>query len=92
MYGFNILCEILKDTFEISHKILNPYNAKCAFYCLHFFACDLRYLWIVTSYVLVRRAPDDSVDTLDLADCLVCAVHWFYANDVAVTVRWDIYR
>ena len=23
-----------------------------------YFACELRYLWIVTSQVLVRRAPD----------------------------------
>ena len=36
MYGFQILCEISKGTFEISHKILNPYTAKCAFYCLVF--------------------------------------------------------
>ena len=32
MYGYKILCEISKGTFEISHKILNPYTAKCAFY------------------------------------------------------------
>ena len=28
VYGFQILCEISKGTFEISHKILNPYTAK----------------------------------------------------------------
>ena len=32
MYGFKILCEISKVPFEISHKILNPYIAKYAFY------------------------------------------------------------
>ena len=32
VYGFKILCEISKGTFEISHKILNPYTAKYAFY------------------------------------------------------------
>ena len=32
MYGFKILREISKGTFEISHKILNPYTAKYAFY------------------------------------------------------------
>ena len=32
MYGFKILCEIWKGTFEISHKILNPYTTKYAFY------------------------------------------------------------
>ena len=32
MYGFKILCEISKGTFEISYKILNPYIAKYAFY------------------------------------------------------------
>ena len=32
MYVFNILCEISKLPFEISHKILNPYTAKYAFY------------------------------------------------------------
>ena len=31
-YGFKILCEISKVPFEISHKILNPYTAKCEFY------------------------------------------------------------
>ena len=30
VYGFKILCEISKGTFEISHKILNPYTAKYA--------------------------------------------------------------
>ena len=34
--GFKILCEISKGTFEISHKILDPYTAKCSFYCLVF--------------------------------------------------------
>ena len=32
VYGFKILCEIWKGTFEISYKILNPYSAKYAFY------------------------------------------------------------
>ena len=32
VYGFKILCEISKVPFEISHKILNPYIAKYAFY------------------------------------------------------------
>ena len=32
VYGFKILCEISKVPFEISHKILNPYTAKFAFY------------------------------------------------------------
>ena len=36
MYWFKILCEISKDTFEISHKILNPYTAKYVVYCLQF--------------------------------------------------------
>ena len=36
MYGIKILCEISKVPFEISHKILNPYTAKYAFYCLVF--------------------------------------------------------
>ena len=31
-YGFKILREISKDTFEISHKILAPRTAKYAFY------------------------------------------------------------
>ena len=30
-YEFQILCEISKASFEISHKIWNPYTAKCAF-------------------------------------------------------------
>ena len=32
MYGFNSLREISKAPFEISHKILNPYTTKHAFY------------------------------------------------------------
>ena len=36
MYGFKRLCEISKGTFENSHKILNPYTAKYAFYCIVF--------------------------------------------------------
>ena len=36
VYGFKILCEISKGTFEISHKILNPPIAKYVFYCLVF--------------------------------------------------------
>ena len=32
VYGFKILCEISKVPFEISHKNLNPYTAKYAFY------------------------------------------------------------
>ena len=34
VYGFKIMCEISKDTFEISHKILNPYTAKYTFHGL----------------------------------------------------------
>ena len=47
MYGFNISCEISKGTFEISHKILNPYTAKYAFYCLLFLrvSYDIFELW-----------------------------------------------
>ena len=32
MYGFKILCEISKVPFEISHRNLNTYTAKYAFY------------------------------------------------------------
>ena len=47
VYGFKILCEISKGTFEISHKILNPYTAKYAFYCLQFLrvSYDIFELW-----------------------------------------------
>ena len=46
MYESNIWYEISKGTFEISHKILNPYITKYALYS-HVFVCDLRYfeLW-----------------------------------------------
>ena len=57
MYGFAIFCEISKGTFDISHKILNPYTAKKWIWVSSIFACELRYLWIVTLYALVRRAP-----------------------------------
>ena len=48
MYGFKILCEISKGTFEISHKIWTqtPQNLRLMF---SIFACELRYLWIVES-------------------------------------------
>ena len=47
MYGFKILCEISKGTFEISHKILNPYTAKYAFYRFQFLrvSYDIFELW-----------------------------------------------
>ena len=47
MYGFKILCEISKGTFEISHKILNPYIAKYAFDWLIFLFViyDIFELW-----------------------------------------------
>ena len=45
MYGFKILCEISKGTFEISHKILNPYTATYAFHCFSFFC-----VWVTTSF------------------------------------------
>ena len=32
MYGLKILCEISKEPFEFSHKILNPDGTKYAFY------------------------------------------------------------
>ena len=32
MYGFKIFCEISKLSFEISHKMLNPYTAKYKFH------------------------------------------------------------
>ena len=49
MYGFQILWEISKGTFEISNKILNPRTAKYAFWLYSIFACELRHIWIVTS-------------------------------------------
>ena len=47
MYGFKILCEIPKVPLEISHKILNPYTAKYAFYCFLFsrVSYDIFELW-----------------------------------------------
>ena len=51
MYGFKILCEISKVSFEISHKILNPYTAKYAFYCFLFSSVsyDILELWHLKS-------------------------------------------
>ena len=43
VYGFKILCDISKDTFEISRKIFNPYTAKYAFYEM------LKIWWIMIS-------------------------------------------
>ena len=36
VYGFKILYEISKGNYEISHKILNPYNAKYTVHLLLF--------------------------------------------------------
>ena len=58
MYGFKFLCGISEGTFEILHKILDPHTAKYAFYYLVFFVCELRYIWIVKSEALVRRAQE----------------------------------
>ena len=48
--GSNILCEISKGTFEILHKILNPYSAKYEFYWLQLLCvtCDIYELWRYT--------------------------------------------
>ena len=55
MYEIKILCEISKGTFETSHKILNPYIAKYAFYRVSFFFViyDILELW--RQIALVRR-------------------------------------
>ena len=47
VYGFKIFCEISKGTFEISHKIWNPYFTKYAFcWFLFLFAInDILELW-----------------------------------------------
>ena len=47
MYGFKILREIWKGTFEISHRIFNPYTAKYAFYRVLFLCViyDIFELW-----------------------------------------------
>ena len=47
VYGFQILCEISKGTFEISQKILKPYTAKYTFYCFLFLrvSYDIFELW-----------------------------------------------
>ena len=47
VYGFKILCGISKGTFEIAHKILNPYTAKYTFYCFLFLRAsyDIFELW-----------------------------------------------
>ena len=46
-YGFKILCEISKDPIEISHKVLNLYTTKYAFYWLLFLCViyDVPELW-----------------------------------------------
>ena len=43
MCGLKILCEISKGSFEISHKIWNPYTAKYSF--IVFFSC----VWVTIS-------------------------------------------
>ena len=48
MYGFNILCEISKVPYEISHKILNPYTAKYAFY-------EVVKIWRLMSYDILSN-------------------------------------
>ena len=56
MYYLNILCEISKLPFEISHKSLKPYTAKYVF-CevLNFTNCDI--FNVMTSEVIVRWDP-----------------------------------
>ena len=49
VYGFKISCEISKDTFEISHKVLNPFIAKLqGVKSLENY--DILELWHLTSY------------------------------------------
>ena len=52
-----MLCEISKGTFEISHNIFEPIHHKICILLFCIFACELRYLWIMTSLGLVRRVP-----------------------------------
>ena len=44
MYGLKIMCEFSKVPFEISHKILNPYTTKYAFYEV------MRIWWLIISW------------------------------------------
>ena len=55
MYEFNIWCEISKGTIEIPNKILIPYTAKYAFYCLVVLRVSYDIFLIATSLALVRR-------------------------------------
>ena len=55
MYGFKILCEIWKVPCEISHKILNPYIAKFAFYEVLIFD----ELWYLKSYDILSLSETD---------------------------------
>ena len=55
MYGFTILCGISKGTLKF-HTNFEPIHRKVCILLSCIFACELRYLWIVTSYALVRRA------------------------------------
>ena len=52
VYGLKILCEISNVPFEISHKILKPYDVKYAFY-------EVLKIWR-----LMRRAPEFQQPTI----------------------------
>ena len=82
-----MLCEISKGTFEISHKILNPYTVKSAFYCHVFLrvSYDIFELW--RHKALVRRAPELYIELRlihEFDDNHVC--YWVVV--VVVVVLW----
>ena len=78
MYEFQILCETSKGTFDISHKIWNPYTTKNAFYWLLFLcvAYDIFELW--------RHKPSWDwpliYNLYALYVGMLLLISWFYAD------------
>ena len=56
MYDIQILREILKGTLEFTYNLEPIYHKMCIF-LTWIFVCDLRYIWVMTSWFLARQVP-----------------------------------
>ena len=76
MYGFKILCEILKAPFEILNKILTRYTRKFALYEV-LKTDELWYLRFMTYQSLLRQAPGAPVSN----HTMPCQFLYYHENE-----------
>ena len=91
MHGFNILCEISKDTFEISHKMLNPHTANMLFAVLYLCVwftislnCDVKSLNVKGSKECTIRKTRAWIDPRSAFD-----ISLYYYSHISMTFKLD---